>query len=351
MRREKARQPIVQRAKRVYSEEGLVPLLIKGYKEVVPNWLKFRYGARRTLSDPAILRGHIDQYLLRQLNVLYHNYFTEQTGENFLDKDWDNLVLLDACRYDAFERTVTLDGELDSIMSLGSKSATFMERNFSGNEYHDTVYVTANSYAATYARDVFHDVITLWDDDWDEELQAVPPEAVTRAAVEAHEKYPDKRLLIHYMQPHAPWIGDKGKQFIEDNGLRGANSKYPDEQTIDTYSAVFHNLIDCTDEELVEIYDENLEVVMECVKDLLSKIDGKTVLSADHGEMLGETSHPIPISCYGHPEVPTDELRRVPWFVVAGGSRRTVVSEPPKEETTADADVAEERLRALGYKE
>jgi hypothetical protein len=35
-------------------------------------------------------------------------------------------------------------------------------------------------------------------------------EVVTEAALEAAEWYPNERLIVHYLQPHAPYIGPTG---------------------------------------------------------------------------------------------------------------------------------------------
>jgi hypothetical protein len=134
-----------------------------------------------------------------------------------MNEDWDNLLILDACRYDMFTDRIDLEGTLESRISMGSTSEEFMERNFVGEQFHDTVYVNANPYIPKLGLDddTFHAVVDCLDD-WDIELETVPPEPVARAARNAHERYSDKRLIIHFMQPHAPFIGEYGREM--DNG-------------------------------------------------------------------------------------------------------------------------------------
>lgn len=59
-------------------------------------------------------------------------------------EDWDNLVLLDACRYDQFERLNTISGVLENRISQGSSTFEFLTENIAGKKSHDTVYVTSN---------------------------------------------------------------------------------------------------------------------------------------------------------------------------------------------------------------
>jgi len=68
------------------------------------------------------------------------------SGTDVMSEDWDNLILLDACRYDAFSKVNTLKGNLEERVSKGSTSKEFIKSNFVGRELHDTVYITANPY-------------------------------------------------------------------------------------------------------------------------------------------------------------------------------------------------------------
>lgn len=157
---------------------------------------------------------------LRYAPVEMNNFlFRLRYGEctQVMNEDWDNLLILDACRYDIFTDRIDLEGTLESRISMGSTSEEFMERNFVGEQFHDTVYVNANPYIPKLGLDddTFHAVVDCLDD-WDIELETVPPEPVARAARNAHERYSDKRLIIHFMQPHAPFIGEYGREM--DNG-------------------------------------------------------------------------------------------------------------------------------------
>ncbi|KXA93238.1 hypothetical protein AKJ64_01100 [candidate division MSBL1 archaeon SCGC-AAA259E17] len=65
-------------------------------------------------------------------------------------------------------------------------------------------------------------------------------------------------------------------------------------------------------EKLWEAYMKNLEEVLETVSNLMLKLQGHVVLTADHGESLGLNGN------YGHgARLSNPELREVPWFEVS----------------------------------
>jgi hypothetical protein len=115
------------------------------------------------------------------------------------------------------------------------------------------------------------------------------------------------------------------------------------------YERIRRNEIEVDDEILHRAYAETLAVVIDEAEQLVEAFDGKTVISADHGEMLGERAWPVPVKYYGHiPGVYTDELVTVPWHACEFDERRTIEAEPPVERTVS-VDV-DEQLRNLGYK-
>ena len=302
----------LERARRVYRERGFTDL------------------AKTTLS-----------YLPIELNNLIFN-LRHSTGTRVMAEDWDTLIILDACRYDMFEERVPFEGELESRISLGSTSEEFLRQNFEGGEYHDTVYVNANVYFPQVGLDrgdTFHAVIDLLDE-WDEELEIAHPETVTEAAKEAHERFPNKRVIVHYMQPHLPFIGDRGLEIRERLGQRNG------------WIPLREGTTSVTVEELWEGYNENLDIAFDYIDELLEDINGKVVLSADHGNMVGERQGPIPTKrMFGHPwGVYSEELVKVPWFVI-DRERRRITQEQPIEGDERDYSnsVVEDRLKSLGY--
>jgi hypothetical protein len=90
-------------------------------------------------------------------------------------------------------------------------------------------------------------------------------------------------------------------------------------------------------------YRANLEYVLDSVAVLLENVDGEVLITADHGNLLGE------FGLYGHPDhVPIKALKRVPWCTTTAretGSHE--ISDWQSSQATGDRD---ELLRDLGYR-
>lgn len=263
-------------------------------------------------------------------------------GENILEKDWDNLIILDACRYDYFtDYTDELPGNLQSATSVGSGTPEFIEATFSDTELLDLVYVSANSWWSFLKEEInssLHRFISLEEKDIQDDVFDVElPETVAKHALKASDSYPNKRLLIHFNQPHHPHIGETGKRlFGEGSG----------ESLLSACTRTQPNRA-----ELQQSYRETLEAAIPSVDRLLEELPGKTIVTADHGEMLKDRLSPIPTIDYGHsPGLYVPELIRVPWFIGEFDERKEIISEKPEKRNTADDDAVIERLEKLGYR-
>lgn len=271
-----------------------------------------------------------------------------------MEEDWDNLLILDGCRYDTFKRTYRAGGELHKRRSRGSATSEWLLNNFEGAHHPDTVYVTANPmYATTSLDGVFHDTIHVWRSEWNDQYDTVMPKKTREAAQHAAEAYPEKRLLVHFIQPHYPFIGVKG-QSLEHAGIEYAYRKAirgdgeRDERTV--WDRLWGGEVDRVD--VREAYRENLEVVLQEVEPLVEEFDGKTVISSDHGNLLGDWILPIPHRAYGHPaNFHTPALIDVPWVVIPFEERRSITADGTTERNSRDdEDIVEDRLKALGYR-
>jgi len=270
-----------------------------------------------------------------------------------MSEDWDNLILLDACRFDQFERLNTIGGDLQTRISLGSATPEFLTKNFDGEIHHDTVYVTANPmYQTKNLKSVFHEVIDVWESGWDDQLKTVQPERMVKATLEAYEEFPSKRIISHFMQPHYPFIGDSAREIGDHAGYELAYRRVQGEDATRDHSTVWTLL----DEDKVDVeavwkaYDENLKIALSHVERLVSTSDKKTVVTSDHGNLVNERITPFGKRVSGHPiGTYTDELRKVPWLVVDSETRKQIHAEEPQEHTNGDSDVVTDRLADLGY--
>lgn len=302
------------------------------------------------LRNPRIFLGELYRFGV-DCNIAYHRRTRSKQGTRVIEEDWDTLIILDACRLDMFEERNYIPGDLQHRRSLGSESWEFLRANFAGEEFHDTVYVTANPHAPKLPDGTFHAVVDLLENGWDAEQRTVLPETVMTAAQQAAEQYPDKRLIVHFMQPHFPFIGDAGRR-LEHGGIEQTSAKDTEDNGNSkrhVWGSLGHGRI--SKAHVWEAYRENLDIVLPYVETLLESLSGKSVVTADHGNLVGERTRPLPVRGYGHPRgLDVPELRTVPWLVVEGEDRRSVVSEPPVEDTGPDEHVVEQRLDALGYR-
>jgi hypothetical protein len=278
---------------------------------------------------------------LRELNLLYHTRLERRDyyprGVNVFSEDWDNLIILDACRLDYFKAKNDLPGKLESRISRGGTSSEFITGNFREKTLHDTVYVSGNSWFARLCREINSEVheYQLIESSYPDK-----PGNITEEAKEKFDKYPNKRLIVHYMLPHSPYIGKKPKELREQTDTRM------------TISAKRSGNLDITDETLRELYQENLDIVLLEVHELFDTLTGRTVVTADHGELLGDRVRPFPYRDYGHIRgMYVPELLKIPWLVYEDGERRKIKSDPPKEDNLEEisSEKVEEHLRDLGY--
>lgn len=259
----------------------------------------------------------------------------KDTGESVLDRDWDLLIILDACRYDLFEEVVDEYPFLSSyepFWSAGSTSKEWIEANLDrerfGEELDEVAYVTGNPFSEGTISDSELGLLDeVWKRSWDENLSVLPPRPLTEQTVRVGRNHDFDRVIVHYMQPHFPFLD--------------ALDIVPGDMETDVWRAVYRGRLDR--DAVWDAYRENLRTVLDEVEILLSNFDAdRAVISSDHGNAFGEWG------IYGHPgHLPLASLRRVPWAVVSAEDERTLDVEERADET--EDDVVEERLRDLGY--
>ena len=273
-------------------------------------------------------------------------------GYRIYDRDWDVLLVLDAARADMY---FEIAGRGRAELSCASASIEWMQKNFS-QEYRDetrkTAYVTANPHSNQLDPTDFGLLDEVWRTDWDESWGTIPPEPLTDHGISAVRSGEHDRVILHYMQPHFPFIGAAqqfGRMQRENFGY-GVNTEnvWPRAQT---------GVLDR--EAVIEAYRENHRYIYEHVQRVLENTDGIVAITADHANALGEWG------LWGHRQyLPSPAIRTVPWDVRACQDERTYdpgeieFSTRPTAgqgtEGTDDSDVdatVADRLRQLGYQE
>lgn len=272
-----------------------------------------------------------DKFFWKSLFIYYvvANYYKlkRNEGVHVMNEDWDNLIILDCCRYDLFKEVTGIN--CDYRISRGSSTPEFLLENFSGRKFNDTIYITANPQVDKYVKDSFFKVVSVWKTDWDLELNTVLPERVVKRAIEVEEKYPDKRLIIHFLQPHIPFIkdpklnklgyGDKSTFHVIKKGDQSKIGKIP----CNPWKEVGRGNIDL--KTVYNAYKRNLEAVIPHAFKLAKKLTGKTVITSDHGQALNEWVFPFPIKVLDHPSyVHIPALIKVPWLIIEGKERKKI---------------------------
>ena len=286
---------------------------------------------------------------LREANRLYHRRFYTRpyntSGVDIFEEDWDNLVILDACRYDMFVEEADLPGQLETRRSRGSNTVEFLRGNFHDRTLHDTVYVTGNPQLyrnRDWIQSDLHATVEVWHDDgWDDHHRTVLPETMVDRTLEAAEQYPDKRLVSHFVQPHYPFLVEESVFDDDQAFLR------PDEPGC--WHQVMTGQLSVSKSAVWDAYRETLRTALPHVRELIESLDGTTVVTADHGNMVGERGRPVPVVEWGHPRsVYTEQLVKIPWLVI-DGDRRNIRREEPESQTEVADEVVTERLEDLGY--
>jgi len=269
-------------------------------------------------------------------------------GTNVYERSWDVLVVLDACRADLL-RAVAPEVEfletVTSVRSVGSSSSEWLENSFSdATESARTVMVTGNTWTDRYLdADTFAALDEVWKYAWDDRLGTVPADAVTDRAISMAREHDPERLVVHYMQPHHPFVPDP---IAGDDGMvrSGGHSSRSNPWILLRQSEISR-------ERVWRAYKANLRYALDSVELLVENVDGRVALTADHGNLFGEWG------LYGHPmHTPVPALLDVPWAETTAVDRGThqPTLEPPERLPVSrvyGAETDRDRLHALGYVE
>lgn len=256
-------------------------------------------------------------FLLPTFKWLYDKVAPEP--DFLMEKEWDVLILLDACRYDSFSRYNTIPGRLTKIISPGSTTPEWFKNNFS-LKYNkkDTIYFSSNPFISSYfckkelGHSPFYKIIDIWKDGWNEELGTVHPQTVNSFVKKIRLVYPNKKMIIHYMQPHYPFIGDYRIDLEKVYLQKFSNIPSNSFAAKNFWNLLMEKAINV--KEAYRAYISNLQLVLDYVNKLLPYLSGKICITADHGNAFGRGG-----IFYGHPSyhLKLPELIEVPWFEVS----------------------------------
>jgi hypothetical protein len=310
----------------------------------------------------AVLQALYCCYLGLWLTVTSRPLF--EIGTNVYERDWDLLIILDACRPDALRAVAPeydfLDADgIDEMWSVGSGSLEWACKTFTTDqidEINRSVYMGANGYVqkalydGVYAPPVAtpfgwpRDNVVSADDfvavrnlhklRAPDDLRVVPPEEVMDAAVYAGRNFDADRYIFHFNQPHIPWLS---KPINE--GRPVTDREY--------YPWRYLQSGEMTYEDAWDQYMENLRLVLDSVAVLLKNFDAERVaISADHAEAFGEWR------LHGHPTgmfLPV--IKRVPWATTTATDTGEYEPKELKPESAymMTEEEVQQQLEDLGY--
>jgi len=203
---------------------------------------------------------------------------------NVMELEWDSLIMLDACRYDTFKNNYPefIRGNLKKIISPACETSMWVKECIN-HIYDDVVLVSSQPFLSKVKLDEFigfnpfFHVEPVWDYCWDDEIGTVPPWDVAEAVYEMRKLYPNKRIMIWFLQPHFPCIGKYPLKSWDKVNRFGSSNMFK----------VFDNSIVGLDYARMA-YVENLRLVLKVVKKLLRILPENVIVSSDHGECFGE---------------------------------------------------------------
>jgi hypothetical protein len=296
-----------------------------------------------------VVKRHVDMYgpirgVGKWARKAYLRKRTSADGLHVFDAEWDALVVLDACRPDLWDEVSDEYGFADgtrTVSSVGSATAEWMPKTFDTVDKETlarTAYVCANPFSEQFLDPAdFLDLDEVWRYAWDDDVGTVRPRPVTDRAVEAGRRLDYDRLIVHYLQPHVPFLSSsESPALATENFSPTADGRLPDDW----------ELVEQGERDLSTVwaeYRDNLRIVLDDVELLLSNLDAETVvLTSDHGNAVGE--HGL----YGHPgAIAVPALREVPWCETTAIDEGT--HEPEQYDTTEVSESVSDRLEKLGY--
>lgn len=309
-----------------------------------------------SLSSRLARSGSIKQFAEAALLGASSRY---PLGTNVFTREWDLLVILDTCRYDAL---ALMEEEFEFVDSVGSiTSVGSSTREWAANTYTDrfrdeigrtamvcgNANVTRTLKAGTPAKSTVARRFTTWNTvsprdflhfeslpgfaPLDPYTSMVTPDIVTDRAIDVGRTVDAVRLVVHYIAPHYPY---RSNLLLENRGIE------------DHEHRPFDYLNDGGDREVIwSAYLDDLRWVLQDVETLLENVDAeRAVITADHGELFGH------FGLYSHPTgVPHPRLRTVPWMETEAtdtGTYEPHYTKPAGDGIDADT---QEHLEQLGY--
>ena len=227
-----------------------------------------------------------------------------------LKSNWQTLIVLDACRYDTFCDVISdydIAGKLTKADSQAYRTSLWYREHWS--EYRDdTILITGHPMPWREKKNKNFFKSTMVDGpnfDW------IKPNRTLELAIKTQKQFSDKKYLLHLLPPHLPFMGSVGRKFMAEL-LKNEKTALQIDGAIN--GTIIYKQAKAYGKKngwgrLRKCYKENLRYAIKHTLKYLSLLASPIVITADHGELLGE--HNV----YGH-NGHWKILKQVPWLEV-----------------------------------
>lgn len=260
------------------------------------------------------------------------------------NSDWDILLVLDALRYDIFEKFYPsfLTGRLQKTESPTAFTFGWILEMFKGQ--HPNIVFVYSEPMSDRIKDIsnklihgnhfdvrahFTDIVDVYKSSWNFHYNTIFPTPITEATIKAVHAYPGKRVITKYIQLHDPYLYTAQN----DGVIRYRSPRFLNLRKIlyelisdETYWTIRSKLnfppenwfnvvwLKYGRKGIIEGYINDLflmltihipRIIQECP-------NKKIVITSDHGERLGEGGR------YSHGGRRTKEVKEIPWFEIEG---------------------------------
>lgn len=289
----------------------------------------FVYYISKSVNEPELIFPFIMKQIRKFVSFIislgYSKVLDKQIDEiDYLRQEGDYLlIVLDACRYDYLDKVIDDYFPEAEVKPVFNEARNTFEwgRNVWGDQIWTVPYISGavpiNSmideetakdndlYQGYVPSNYLVNIVDVWDTGWDDELNVTPPEKVTEAGLDRENS---SEMVVHYFQPHAPYIGDEKETGLDDVEPFSTKTEPADKIIWDKIKSG-----EISDDRLKRLYEDNLRRALESVTTLVSETSyDKVVITADHGEALGE------LGVYAHPEhLDHPKVRVVPWVDIS----------------------------------
>ncbi|MEB3755319.1 MAG: hypothetical protein GSR79_00435 [Desulfurococcales archaeon] len=265
-------------------------ILVKTFKYLPPEYLMFNYSRSLKLkvySFNSLILHLVIKNMYKNL-VPYKVKKLPKQDKILVTLKWKTLIILDAMRYDIFNNYISFliknfEKDKHKVISLVTVSPASNTPQWYGyyklflrklTQEEGLILITFNP--VPYVEKVhtfFFSVHNLWKDIWDEKMNAVSPDLALKSIMSIIFRNKLKnykgRYLIHLLYPHAPYLVGQKAYTLQDF-LKLSNS--PQKLKFIMQKAYLSN---------------TLHGIL-LLKKLLKIVPKPIIITADHGELLGE---------------------------------------------------------------